>query len=97
MAALGALAGGQPVFLGCLPETVGIIVHCNVKLLARQQQRRTVLDGFAHGQALLRIRLETGMDAGPPLARANSQSFTWLMAVPRTCSTASTMCVMPMM
>ena len=39
----------------------------------------------------------TGSAAGPPVTSATSAPSTWLIAVPRICSTASRTCVMPMM
>ena len=39
----------------------------------------------------------TGSDAGPPVTNAISAPSTWLTATPRSCSTASRTCVMPMM
>ena len=45
----------------------------------------------------LNIRDETGIDAGPPVTSAISAPSTWLTAVPRSCSTASITCVIPMM
>src|SRR5690606_12913435 len=93
MAAIAALAGREPMLFRRLPEGLGVRVGCNPDLVAG---KRT---GGAIGhvdQSLRRMRLETGSEAGPPDTRANSASLTWLIAVPRTCSTPSTICVMPM-
>src|SRR5690606_37018827 len=71
-AALCAFRRSQPFFLGGVPEVFGRWVGGNPDVVAG--------NGFSeligHGQALRRIRPETGMEAGPPVTRANSASFT---------------------
>src|SRR6185369_5568158 len=85
LAARCALAGGQPMLLSRFPERFGIGVRRDVDLLAGQDTRGAVSDGGGH-YALLKIMPEIGSGAGPPVTSASSQSATWLMAVPRSCS-----------
>ena len=86
MAAIAALAGGEPLFPSGFPKGFRIGIGGDLDAVARKDACGSV----AH-QALLRTRPETGSDAGPPVTSANSQSSTWLTVVPRTCSTPSTM------
>src|SRR5690606_34401962 len=84
--AVGALARNEAFFLGCLPERCGVRVGSDLDSVARQRGSHDVTHA-----ARPRIRPLTGSDAGPPVASAYSASLTWLIAVPRICSTASMM------
>src|ERR1700679_4376663 len=89
--AAGAFLSRQSPFQGGGPEWLRIWI--GVRII---EDRRHNARSYGRHQPLLNIVPLTGRVAGPPVTSAISASFTWLIAVPRHCSTASRIWVMPM-
>ena len=94
--AVAALRRYQAPFLRGDPERFGVLIDRDPDVLAGDRRGQRGSGCGAHA-ARPRIKPLTGRLAGPPVTSASSASGTWLMAVPRICSTPSMMWVIPMM
>src|SRR5439155_591266 len=85
----GAARHDDPALGSGLPERFAPGIH-------RDFERGKIgTDAARRHRSFLRMAAVMGVGAGPPVTSAVRASLTWFTAVPRSCSTASRICVMP--